>query len=73
MPMVFIALPPATWAVTLNEAIFRLALGKLGGVEAVLRSEQPPALPIDVKSSIYIVTVTALLRDNLGERERQSG
>ena len=59
MPTVFIALPPATWAETLNEAIFRLAIVKLGGVEAVLRSEQPPALPIDVKSSIYIVTVTA--------------
>ena len=29
------------------------------GVEAVLRSEQPPELQIDFKGSIYIVTVIA--------------
>ena len=59
MPTVFIALPPATWAETLNEAIFRLAIVKLGGVEAVLRSEHPPELLIDFKGFIYIVTVIA--------------
>ena len=59
MPTVFFALSPATCAVTLNEDIFRLAIVELGGVEAVLRSEQPPELQIDFKGSIYIVTVIA--------------